>query len=78
MGLKKITTFRTMLMGVSAEFRGRGLDAIMVAEVIKAGRKAGYNRAELSWVLESNHAMNSIASKLGRAYRRYRIFEREL
>lgn len=76
--LGKIKTFRTMLMGVSAEFRGRGLDAIMVAEVIKDARLAGFNRAELSWVLETNQAMNSIASKLGRVYRRYRIYEREL
>lgn len=78
LNLKKAKVFRTMLMGVASEYRGRGLDAVMIADVVRTGRSMGYEAAEMSWVLESNTAMNSIASRMGRLYRRYRIYEREL
>lgn len=75
-GLGKVKGFRTMLMGVIPEYRGRGVDALMIDKVMQTGDAAGYNYCELSWVLEDNEAMNSLADKAGGfLYRKYRIYE---
>lgn len=75
-GLKRIRGFRTMLMGVTPEFRNRGIDALMIDKVIQDGAEAGYLYCELSWVLEDNEPMNSLADKTGgNLYRKYRIYE---
>jgi len=75
-GLKHIQGFRTMLMGVIPEYRGRGVDALMIDKVMRSGAVAGYKYCELSWVLEDNEAMNSLADKAGGfLYRKYRIYE---
>ena len=51
--------------------------------VIDAVRKKlvqrGVREVELSWILESNAGMRDIIEAIGgRAYKRYRIYEREL
>jgi len=75
-GLRHVTGFRTMLMGVQPEFRNKGLDALMIDKVVQFGQQNGYNYCELSWVLEDNDAMNSLAEKAGGIrYRTYRLFE---
>lgn len=75
-GLKHIKGFRTMLMGVLPEFRNKGLDALLIDKVIRHGQQNGHNYCELSWVLEDNEAMNSLAEKAGgNRYRTYRLFE---
>jgi GNAT superfamily N-acetyltransferase len=75
-GLKRLRGFRTMLMGVVPEYRGRGVDALMIDQVIQNGHRAGYQYCELSWVLDDNEAMNSLAEKTGGdRYRTYRLFE---
>jgi len=75
-GLKHVKGFRTMLMGVRPEFRNRGIDALLIDKVIQHGMRNGYNYCELSWVLEDNVAMNSLADKAGgQRYRTYRLFE---
>lgn len=75
-GLKRIKGFRTMLMGVLPEYRNRGIDALLIDKVIQYGQRNGYNYCELSWVLDDNEAMNSLAEKAGGIrYRTYRLFE---
>jgi GNAT superfamily N-acetyltransferase len=74
--MKNIRGFRTMLMGVTPEYRNRGIDALMIDQIISNGRKAGFLYCELSWVLENNEGMNSLAQKAGgNLYRKYRLFE---
>jgi len=75
-GLRDIRGFRTMLMGVVPEYRNRGVDALMIDKVMQSGLAAGYEYCELSWVLEDNEAMTSLADKAGGfLYRKYRIYE---
>ncbi|MCC7508561.1 MAG: hypothetical protein IT464_04200 [Planctomycetes bacterium] len=75
-GLRMIRGFRTMLMGVVAEHRGKGVDAMMIDQVIQNGQAMGYEYCELSWVLEDNEPMVSLADKAGGVlYRKYRLFE---
>ncbi len=75
-GMKKIRGFRTMLMGVIPEYRNRGIDALMIGRIIENGTRMHQLYCELSWVLEDNEPMNSLAEKVGSLrYRTYRIYE---
>lgn len=70
---------RVFLMGVLEEYRQKGLDGVIFAEIIQSAWDAGYERAELSWILESNDMMNRAIEVLGaRVYKRYRVYEKVL
>jgi GNAT superfamily N-acetyltransferase len=51
-GLRTIRGFRTIMMGVVPDHRGKGIDAMMIDHVIRNGSEKGYQYCELSWVLE--------------------------
>lgn len=73
---KRIRGTRVMLLGVVPEHRGRGLDAALMHEVLKAGGEAGYAGGEGSWVLEDNVRMrNGLEALGGHVESRYRLYE---
>lgn len=77
------TSARVPLMGVRRKFHNTNLGPGLAFLVIDAVRKhlvaRGVKQVELSWVLEDNAGMcNIIESIGGRAYKRYRVYEREL
>jgi len=76
----KIDRVRVLLMGVRKEYRGRGLEALIVDSIVRESAKLGMGRGELSWVLENNAPMRTILEKdIGAdLYKRYRIFQKEL
>lgn len=74
-GAKKLRHIRTMLMGVAPEFRGRGLEAVLIGEIIEDGLRMGCESSELSWILETNAPMLSLANKAGKLSRTYRVYE---
>jgi hypothetical protein len=72
----KIDSLRVLTLGIIPEYRGRGLDMVLYAKIHMDGVKAGYNWAEMSWVLESNQLMNSAIERMGaELYKKYRILE---
>ncbi len=75
----KIDRVRVLLMGVKKEFRGRGLEALIVDSIVRESHRLGMARGELSWVLENNIPMRAILEKEIKAdiYKRYRIFQKE-
>jgi len=81
--LTHFTDGRIPLMGVRKKFQkgalGAGL-ALMVVDAIRAYHyPLGAKRAELSWVLEDNDAMKTIAKIVGgRRYKTYRIYDDDL
>jgi len=76
---KKINLLRVIIMGVNVEYHRKGIDAIFYQETIKAGNRKNYKGAEISWVLEDNHAMIQAAEKLGaKKYKTYRIYDKKL
>jgi GNAT superfamily N-acetyltransferase len=76
---RKIDTFRLMIMGVIPEYRNLGIDALFYVETARAAFAKGYERCEMSWILESNDMMNRIIERLGgKVYKTYRIYEKPL
>ncbi len=77
--LKKVRGARTMLLGVQEAYRNKGIEIVLISQIFFPMHKMGVEYCELSWVLENNHAMNSLAKKLGAEhYRTYRIYEKSL
>ena len=70
-------TCRVVALGVKREHRTSGIGAHLYASTLDAARRAGYRWGEMSWILESNDAMNrAIAHMGGRRYKTYRMLER--
>ena len=76
-------TGRVPLMGVRKKFagtlRGQLLPFQLIDAVAQSARKLGYERYELSWVLEDNTAMRRICDAGGaKVYKTYRVYEKAL
>jgi len=77
--MRKLDDCRLMAMGILPEYRGKGLDAMLYVEILKAGRKRGVRGGELSWTLEDNDAVNNgIAAMGAKVIKKYRIVEKAL
>ena len=73
------TRCRVVTLGTKKPYRNRGLEAVMLSEGFKTGRRVGFKDAEASWILEDNTMMCRFMEIFGgQVYRRYRIYEREL
>ena len=81
-GKKHINRARVMAMGVKEEYRQAGLDILLYVKSLDEGEKMkgwDFKEAEMSWVLEDNVKMNSIAKRMGaEIYKTYRIYEKSL
>lgn len=78
-GMPKIDAVRVVLLGVIPEFRGRGLDAMMYAEMHNAASARGKTGGEFSWILETNEAMLAgVAGMGGRHDKTYRMYDKPL
>ncbi|MEM9254117.1 MAG: N-acetyltransferase [Pseudomonadota bacterium] len=77
------TTARVPLMGVRLEYQHSRLGPTLAFMVIDAVRKALHRRGvkdvEMGWILEDNEGMRNIIETIGgEAYKRYRIYQKEL
>lgn len=76
---KKIKDLRMLLLGIKAEYRNRGVDAILFQEGYKGVRNGGYRRVEFSWILEDNIPVQRLVEMIGgRLYKKYRIYEKRI
>jgi hypothetical protein len=76
-------TARVPLMGVRKSFQHSRLGPTLAFMVIDAVRKALYARGvrdvEMGWILEDNDGMRNIIETIGgEAYKRYRVYQKEL
>jgi GNAT superfamily N-acetyltransferase len=70
---------RVFALGVLPEYRGSGVDALMYMETAQRAIPKGYQRAEMSWILENNLMMNRAIQFLGgEVYKTYRMFQKPL
>jgi hypothetical protein len=76
---KKIKDLRMLLLGTKAEYRNKGVDAIMFREAFKGVKKGGYKRVDFSWILEDNIPVQRLIEMIGgRLYKKYRIYEKNI
>jgi GNAT superfamily N-acetyltransferase len=77
--LRSVSGVRFIALGVDKGYRGRGVDAVLYTELMKAFRELSYRTWEASWTLEDNHAVNNAIRLLGgRRTKVYRIYRRTL
>ncbi len=77
---KRVKGLRIFLLGVAPEYRNRGLDAVLYAQIFRnAGVQDGMTHGEMGWILESNENMVQAGLKMGgKIYKTYRIYDRPL
>ncbi len=76
---RRIKDLRLLLLGIKAEYRNKGVDALLFREGFKGVKKGGYKRVEFSWILEDNIAIQRLVEMIGgRLYKKYRIYEKRL
>lgn len=76
---KKYRSCRVFTLGTKEKFRRSGVGAVFYHDTLMAAKKLGYQWGEMSWILESNDAMNrAIRHMGGELYKTYRIYEREV
>ena len=76
---KKIKDLRMLLLGTKAEYRKRGVDALLFREAFKGVKRGGYKRVEFSWILEDNIPVQRLIEMIGgRLYKQYRIYEKQI
>ena len=69
-----VLSFKIVVM--LPEYHGRGLDAILYLNTIKAGLRRGYRWMDMSLVAEENAKIRSLAENMGgRIFKRYRVYE---
>lgn len=74
-----VDQLRLAILGVLPPWRNRGLELVLITEVWRRGVVAGYGRAEMSWILEDNEAINKGLRALGAdVYKRYRLYQKEV
>ena len=72
-----VNRVRVLLLGVLPAYRKRGLYPLLIAELQRRAVAQGYQRAELSWTLEDNDAVNAgIEAAGGRRHKTYRLYEK--
>ncbi|MEA2832491.1 MAG: hypothetical protein QOG66_693 [Methylobacteriaceae bacterium] len=74
---------RVPMIGVARKWRGTRVGSLgvsmLLAQAIEQARKAGVEDMEISWMLETNHAiLNLVESLPAKVTRRFRVYEKPL
>ena len=76
---KKIKGIRVFAMGIIREFQKKGIEAVFIRDTILEAIRKGYQKADISWVLEDNLPMVQTAVNLGAdQYKTYRLYDIEI
>lgn len=75
----KIKSLRAITLGVTKAYQTSGIGGMLILETIRRGLSAGYNSAEMSWVLEDNELMNKGAVMVGgKIHKTYRVYQKQI
>ena len=75
----QISRVRLLILGVRKKWRYKGIEHLMVANLLRQAMKKGYTGGELSWILEDNKPIIAIIERFGgKLYKRYRIYEKKI
>lgn len=76
---RSIHSTRSYALAVLPEYQHSGLGSLLIRESFREGKKAGYERGEIGWVLESNVEMGALAQLVaGRTRKTYRVFKKDI
>ena len=76
---RKINALRVITLGLTPDFRNKGVDALLILHVMREATPLDMNRGECSWILEDNLPMRLAIEKVGgSAYKTYRVYEKKL
>ncbi|MBF0521036.1 MAG: hypothetical protein HQK92_15100 [Nitrospirae bacterium] len=76
---RKVKGTRLLLLGIKAQYRNRGVDALLFREGFKGCRKHGFTSVEFSWILEDNLPVQMLVKMIGGSlYKTFRIFEKPI
>ena len=76
---RRIDAIRVITLGLRPEYRGKGIDALLILHVFREAKKVNMARGECSWILEDNMPMRLAIEKIGgTAYKTYRVYEKPL
>ena len=79
LGIRRIRSGRTVLLGVKREYRARGIETLMLVRSFRWALERGFTRLEQSWVVEDNVVMQRYLERVGATvYKTYRIYEKPL
>jgi len=71
-----VNSVRVILAGVLKEHRASGIEAVIMLKLLQAGIAKGYVGGEMSWILETNDAMNRVIAQAGaNVYKKYRLYD---
>ena len=77
--IRRVKSGRLLILGVTREFRNKGIEPMLFKFTLQAAKKAGWDWGEMSWVLEDNYLMRSSIEKAGGVvYKTYRIYDKPL
>jgi GNAT superfamily N-acetyltransferase len=74
---------RVPMIGVARKWRGTRVGSLAVsmllAQAIEQAKKAGIEDMEISWMLETNHAIRNLVESLpAKVTRKFRVYEKAL
>jgi len=74
-----IDNLRMPLMGVRPEYRGKGIDAMLILETMESAIPNDYVGCETSWILDTNDRLLNMIDKIGATQdKEYAMFEFEM
>ncbi len=76
---KRIKSVRAYALGIAKQYQNKGVGTAMIVETYRRGTGYGYEKGELTWILEDNERMNALAEHVGAKHHKlYRIYEKEI
>jgi GNAT superfamily N-acetyltransferase len=76
---RRLRRLRILLLGITPEWRGKGVDAMLYHWIWTRGRDMGFSWGEAGWILEDNPAMNAGLEKMEfTVYKTYRLYDKAL
>jgi len=76
---KIIDQARLVMLGVLPEYRNRGMEMLLIYEIVKRAAVNGIVEGECGWTLEDNHGINSAIEAAGGVRNKtYRLFQKEV
>lgn len=77
--MKKSKQLDLLLGGISDQYKGKGIDALLAISIINSAKQYGFDFVDSHLEVEYNYKVRGEMEKLGgKVYKRYRLYQKEL